>query len=85
MHLLLPGDALFQSLAVGGDALVGGIVDFDFLGEIVVEPLPELGAESGMLRAVGEIHGAPCGGPGSNARISGPKPTKASENQRISV
>ena len=56
VHLFLPGDALFQSLAVGGDALVGGIVDFDFLGEIVVKPLPELGAESGMLRAVGEIH-----------------------------
>ena len=56
VHLFLPGDALFQGIAVGGDALVGGVIDLDFLGEIVVKPLPELGAESGMLRAVGEIH-----------------------------
>jgi hypothetical protein len=56
VHLLLPGDALFEGLAIGGDALVGGAVDFDVVGGIGLEPVPELGAKGGMFRAVGKIH-----------------------------
>ncbi len=57
VHLFLPGDALFQGLAVGGDALVGGVVDADLGRQVRFEPPAELGAKGGMLRAVGKIHG----------------------------
>ncbi len=57
VHLLLPGDALFERLAVGRDALVGSIVDTDLGRQIGFEPMAQFGAEFCVLRAVGEIHG----------------------------
>jgi hypothetical protein len=54
MHCPLPGDAFFECLAVGGDALVGRVIDANLLRQIGGEPLPELGAKLGMLRTVGE-------------------------------
>jgi hypothetical protein len=55
VHLLLLGNALFERLAVGRDALVSGIVDANLGRKIVFEPAAELGAEGGMLRAVGKV------------------------------
>src|SRR5436190_355530 len=57
MHLLLPGDALYQDVAVGRDALVLRVLDLEILGEIGLEPGAELGAKGGMFGRVGEIHG----------------------------
>ncbi len=58
MHLFLPGDALFEDLAVGGDPLVGGVVDLDVVREIGFEPAAKLGAKGRMFRTVGKIHDA---------------------------
>ena len=54
VHLLLPGNALFQCLAIGRDALVGGIVDADLRRQVFFEPVAEFGAESRVLGAVGD-------------------------------
>ena len=56
VHRLLPGNALFERLAVGRDALVGGIVDADLRRQVGFEPAAELGAEGRVLGAVGEVH-----------------------------
>ena len=62
VHRPLPGDAFFECLAVGRDALVGGIVDADVGWQIGLEPAADLGAKLGMLRAVGKVHSwNPCG------------------------
>ena len=55
VHLLLLGNALFERLAVGRDALVRSIVDTDLGPQIFFEPLTELDAEGGVLGAVGEV------------------------------
>jgi hypothetical protein len=57
MHRPLPGDAFFECLAVGGDALVGRVIDANLRRKIGGEPLSEFGAKLGMLRTVGKIHG----------------------------
>src|SRR5215469_12267382 len=56
VHLLLPGDALFQCLAVRRDALVGGVVDADLGRQIFLEPIAEFGTKRRVLGAVCEIH-----------------------------
>src|SRR5206468_7082176 len=56
VHRLLPTDALFQGLEIGGDALVGRVVDANLRRQIGVEPAAELATECRMLRAVGKIH-----------------------------
>ena len=58
VHRLLPLDALFQYRAVGGDALVGRVVDANLGRQVGLEPAAELAAECRMLRAVGKIHGS---------------------------
>src|SRR5260370_15363117 len=59
VHRLLPPNALFECLAVGRHALVGGIVDADLRRQVHFEPAPEMGTKGGMLGAVGEVHGGP--------------------------
>src|SRR5208337_1454838 len=56
VHLLLPGDALFQYLAVGRDALVGSVVDADLGRQVGFEPMTKFAAEGSVLGTVGEIH-----------------------------
>ena len=56
VHLLLPGAAAFQRLAIGRDALVLRILDLEVVGQVGVEPGAELAAEGGVFRSVGEIH-----------------------------
>src|SRR5712691_7710140 len=57
VHLLLPGDALYQDALVGRDALVLCVLDLEVVAKIGLEPVAELAAESGVLGRVGEIHG----------------------------
>src|SRR5947207_4405628 len=57
VHPLLPGAALFERLAVGGDALVLRVLDLEIVREIGVEPSAKLTAEFGVVRRIGEIHG----------------------------
>ena len=59
VHLLLPGDALFEDRAVGRDALVLRVLDLEIVGQIGFEPSAELAAELGVLGRVGKIHGGP--------------------------
>jgi hypothetical protein len=49
VHLLLPGDALFEDVAVGRDALVLRVLDLQIVGQVGLKPGAELAAEFGML------------------------------------
>src|SRR5436190_5406 len=57
VRLLLPGAALFEDLAVGGDALILRVLDFEVFRQIGFEPVPELATEGGVLGRIGEVHG----------------------------
>src|SRR5579864_7379241 len=48
VHLFLPGDALYEDVAVGRDALVLRVLDLEVLGEVGLEPIAELAAELGV-------------------------------------
>src|SRR5579862_9458910 len=49
VHLLLPGDALYEDVAVGRDPLVLRVLDLEILREVGLEPVPKLAAELGMF------------------------------------
>ncbi len=68
VHLLLPGDALYQDLAIGRDALVLRVLDLEILAQICLEPITELAAEGGVLGCVGKIHGGSSPGPSEDSR-----------------
>ena len=56
MHLLLPGAAALQRLAIGRDTLVLRILDLEVVGQVGFEPGAELAAEGGVFWSVGEVH-----------------------------
>ena len=49
VHLLLPGDALFQDLAIRGNALILRVLNLQIIAEVGVEPSAELATEFGMF------------------------------------
>src|SRR6185312_1095822 len=56
VHLLLPGDALFERLPVGRDARIRCVLNLQIVGQIGLEPGAEFAAKFGVLGGVGEIH-----------------------------
>src|SRR6185503_4470428 len=57
VHAALPLAPALEGLAVGGDPLVGRVLDAEIVGEVRVEPAADLGAEALLLGRVGEVHG----------------------------
>jgi hypothetical protein len=57
VHGLLPGAAALEGLAVGGDPIVGGIVQAELGGKVGGEPVAEFLAEGLVLLRLLEVHG----------------------------
>jgi hypothetical protein len=56
VHGLLPRAAALERLTIGGDAVVGGVVQAELGGQVSGQPLAELVAEGVLLGGVLEVH-----------------------------
>jgi hypothetical protein len=56
VHLLLPDAPLLEGVAIGRDAVVGGIVQAELRGKVRGEPLPEFLTEPFVLCRELEVH-----------------------------